>query len=126
MQDALGLWHDDVVLAECVMSLSLDERLAHHDAPLQSNLLEMARSFLARASKELDRFGKIWKEHGDELAGIIRQHFPLTTAVASPVAAAPVIDPASITAPQMDPDLFGSVKSADDPEESAPTGPSPV
>ena len=35
MQDALGQWHDLVVMAERLMSLSIEQLLAHHDALVQ-------------------------------------------------------------------------------------------
>src|SRR5207237_1802689 len=39
MQEALGLWHDYVVLTERAMAVSLDELLPHHDAAMQQKVL---------------------------------------------------------------------------------------
>lgn len=81
MQEALGNWHDDVVLVECAMQTSIDRMLAYHDSSLAERLLDLSRFFLRRAAKELSNFTKLWQKRGDEIARIIRAQFPLTTAV---------------------------------------------
>lgn len=81
MQEALGNWHDDVVLVECAMQTSLDCMLAYHDAPLAGRVLELGRFFLRRAGKELANFSKLWQNRGEEVSRIIRAQFPLTSTV---------------------------------------------
>jgi CHAD domain-containing protein len=77
MQDALGLWHDYVVLAERVMQLSLDEMLPHHDAELQVVVLDVAKNGVKKSARQLERFAQLWRERGQELSGTIRGTFPL-------------------------------------------------
>lgn len=81
MQEALGNWHDDVVLVECAMQTSMDCMLAYHDLALAENVLELSRFFLRRAGKELSNFTKLWQKRGEEVARIIREQFPLTSSV---------------------------------------------
>jgi CHAD domain-containing protein len=81
MQEALGNWHDDVVLVECAMQTSIDCMLAYHDLPLAERTLELSRFFLRRAAKELSNFTKFWQKRGEEVARIIREQFPLTSSV---------------------------------------------
>lgn len=81
MQEALGNWHDDVVLVECAMQTSIDSMLAYHDLPTAERVLELSRFFLRRAARELANFTKLWQRRGDEVARIIREQFPLTSSV---------------------------------------------
>lgn len=83
MQEALGDWHDDVVLTECVMQKSLDGELSYHQLELQDGLLKLSRTFLGRGQRELKKFSTLWREHGDEVAQTIRGKFPLTRSVVS-------------------------------------------
>lgn len=84
MQEALGDWHDDVVLVECAMRTSLDESLSYHDADMQQRLLKLAQLFVTRATRELSNFSRLWQQRGDEVAERIRTGFPLTRAVSAP------------------------------------------
>lgn len=77
MQDALGLWHDYVVLAEQIMRLSLNELVAHHDAELQTDLLQVARYEVRRSAAKLNSFSRIWERNGELLADTIRTALPL-------------------------------------------------
>jgi CHAD domain-containing protein len=86
MQEALGAWHDFVVLTEKAMRCSLDATLPHHDPGTQEKVLELAKVTLRRAAQQLDQFGKTWSSHGEELARSIRAGFPITRL---PEAAAP-------------------------------------
>jgi CHAD domain-containing protein len=81
MQESLGNWHDDVVLVESALRMALDCMLAYHDLPMQERTLGLSRFFLRRAARELSGFTRRWTKRGDELARIIREKFPLTTAV---------------------------------------------
>jgi CHAD domain-containing protein len=87
MQEALGLWHDFVVLTEWAMRASLDGLLAHHDTSLQTDVLAMARLTLSRAEQRLKKFGALWAKEGPRLTETIRGHFPLTQATSVAAAA---------------------------------------
>jgi CHAD domain-containing protein len=96
MQDALGSWHDDVVLAEWMMSTSVRQRLAHHDARLQGQVLELAGKVLDRAERELEKFAQMWRAEGDGLSRTVRGAFALTRTVpglAAPLDAEAVAEP---------------------------------
>jgi CHAD domain-containing protein len=71
MQNALGDWHDCVVLAECAMRMSLDESLASCDPAMESRLLELVRFILRRGDRALARFASLWREFGHELADVV-------------------------------------------------------
>jgi hypothetical protein len=64
MQDALGEWHDHVVLAEWVMRLSLRELLAHHDPTMQAKALALSAFALTRSNRELRKFMTLWERRG--------------------------------------------------------------
>jgi CHAD domain-containing protein len=77
MQDALGLWHDYVVLTDCVMQVSRSEMLAAHDALLQLAVIDVARASVKNSVRQLRRFNLLWSQQGEHLARIIRESFPL-------------------------------------------------
>jgi CHAD domain-containing protein len=76
MQDALGLWHDYVVLAERAMRESSDAMLAHHDAQLQRRVLGLTQLILRRSESQLSRFAELWQSNGEELKTAILAAFP--------------------------------------------------
>jgi CHAD domain-containing protein len=78
MQEALGLWHDYVVLTEWAMRASLDGLLAHHDTNLQTDVLALARLTLSRAEQRLKKFSAFWAKEGPQLTVTIRSRFPMT------------------------------------------------
>lgn len=84
MQDALGLWHDHVVLTERAMLLSGEAMLAHHNLPLQQSVLDLAQASLREAARQLDTFRALWREHGDALQAAIRAAYPPPVAAAEP------------------------------------------
>lgn len=83
MQDALGLWHDYVVLSESCMDISAEQMLAHHDADLQDRVLLLARSALGRSKQQLGKFNRLWNENGLELARTIESIFPAPAVIES-------------------------------------------
>ena len=93
MQDALGLWHDYVVLTEWAMRASVEGLLAHHDMKLQADVLALARLTLSRAGQRLKRFAALWRENGTSLQASIRQAFPIITANVDPPPVEPVPRP---------------------------------
>jgi CHAD domain-containing protein len=112
MQDALGDWHDDVVMVQCAMSMSLEKMLAYHQPGMQDQMLKLARFFLAKSERELAGFAKLWQQHGEQIAAAIRQHFPLTQPASPPA-----------TGPQTGPGPAGSIDTPA-PEAPAPDAPS--
>jgi CHAD domain-containing protein len=83
MQDALGLWHDYVVLTERIMELSLENGLHLHDPQMHSTMLDLSRFALSRAQRELERFAELWHDSGHLITTAIREGFALTEAVAA-------------------------------------------
>jgi CHAD domain-containing protein len=88
MQEALGLWHDFVVMTEWAMRASLDGLLAHHDTAMQAGVLALARTTLSRAEQRLKKFGVLWAAVGKQLAETIRTSFPITQPAPGAAAAA--------------------------------------
>src|SRR6185503_14833694 len=73
MQRMLGDWHDCVVLAECVMQMSLDESVAQRDPAMQSKLLALIRFLMRRGDRDLRRFANLWRDEGDALARVVHE-----------------------------------------------------
>lgn len=118
MQDALGLWHDHVVLTEQAMLLSGEAMLTHHNLPLQQSVLDLAQASLKEAGRQLDKFRRLWREHGEALAAEIRAAYPAPPAGAPPAAEDGGNgdghgDAAAATEPGTDPDPAGSPGPAD-------------
>lgn len=78
MQEALGLWHDFVVLADTAVAAALEEGLSVKNAALYGGVLELARSVHQQSAKEMNRFTAAWAKRGDALAATIRAAVPLT------------------------------------------------
>lgn len=104
MQDALGIWHDNVVLADCALKLSRKTLINHPDAPMQAavqrSVLDVAKAAMLKSQRELSKFSKLWSARGESLAVTIRKAFPLTMVE-------PVIES------KVDPDPSGSTPSAE-------------
>ena len=75
MQEALGLWHDYVVLTERTMQMSLEALLPHHDAELQARVLGLVRLLLRRSSMHLKQFSELWAKGGGDVAAAVRRRF---------------------------------------------------
>ncbi len=76
LQDALGLWHDFIVLADELLNSAVGQR----DANLAISLVEMAKESLRRSQRQLMKFDQLWTTRGEEIARTIRSAFPLTHA----------------------------------------------
>src|SRR5439155_3822083 len=81
MQDALGLWHDYVVLAETAMEISVDEILAATDPMMQQRVLDLVSLALKRSQSHLGKFSELWKDRGPEISEAIRAAFPNPRAI---------------------------------------------
>jgi CHAD domain-containing protein len=90
MQDALGLWHDYIVLNDQLLKWVVGNR----DSGVVLAALDLAKTATQRSQKQLSGFSKLWIERGESLAGSIRKAFPLTQPV----------EPEPVTEPQTDPD----------------------
>jgi len=75
LQEALGLWHDYVVLGEHALRAAMDELLSLHHPQLYGQLLELARLCWVRSERELDRFTQSWARDGKMLASAILATF---------------------------------------------------
>ena len=62
LQDALGLWHDFIVLAERALRRSLDHQLILHDAALQCDVLDFAGRCLDEVRDRLREFARLWRK----------------------------------------------------------------
>jgi CHAD domain-containing protein len=78
MQTALGLWHDYVVLAERMMTESVESELALHDPKLQMQVLKLTQLTLTKSQGQLNKMAKFWETRGEWLMQTIRGAFPLT------------------------------------------------
>jgi CHAD domain-containing protein len=77
MQEALGLWHDYVVLSEEALRGALEEMLATTDPRLYGQALELARVFWQRSERHLGHFRELWRKEGEEIARRIEVAFEL-------------------------------------------------
>lgn len=105
MQEALGLWHDYVVLNDQLLKWVI----AHRDAIVVLSVLDLAKHVMQRSQKQLSAFSKLWIERGESLADSIRSAFPLTQPVESE------IEPGLFTQSETDP---GPTDSQAPPEDS--------
>lgn len=112
MQDALGNWHDQVVLTDCALKLSLKSLISHHDAGVQRSVLDVAKAAMLKSQRELSRFARLWNANGEALAATIRAAFPLATAVELEQIAE------EISESKTDPSPSGSAPSAEPPDQA--------
>ena len=67
LQDALGLWHDHVVLGEQAIRLALDQQLALHDPRLYGQALALAERCWRKSEHYLNRFVSLWSKQGETI-----------------------------------------------------------
>jgi CHAD domain-containing protein len=121
MQDALGSWHDYVVLTDCALKLSLKKSISYHNAPVQLAVLDVARTAVQKAQRELTKFSTLWNANGLKLADTIRKAFPL------PIAADANLSIANdLTESKMDPDPSHSTAPVEHPAEAPAVEPAAV
>jgi CHAD domain-containing protein len=75
LQEALGLWHDDVVLGERALSNALEQMLSHHQPQVYGRALELAQMLWKRSERHLTRFDRLWADHGERLSSDILRAF---------------------------------------------------
>lgn len=74
MQDALGAWHDEIVLAEMALVFVQEGGLMHRDAPMAGAGLRLAGQMATRAGESLKGFAAVWTERSPRLAEAIQHH----------------------------------------------------
>jgi CHAD domain-containing protein len=95
MQEALGEWHDFVVLAETTARCWTDKQLALHDPSLAEGVLGLVKLFLKDATKALGTFKSRWKRSGHGVLEVVARLQP----TAPSPAAAVVIEPQTVLRP---------------------------
>jgi CHAD domain-containing protein len=126
MQEALGMWHDFVVLTEKALTLSSRGLLAHRDAPMQVAVLDLARWTMRRASRELEKFAGLWGRKGPGLTQTIRSAFPLSRSLQeAQKTEAEAKKPQALTEPKTGPDPIDS-EGTPPPEDAARAVPAAV
>jgi CHAD domain-containing protein len=71
IQDLLGKWHDQAVLAQCALATAAEEDLALVDPGLLGELLEFVKELLHAAQQQIDAFKSAWKQYrGSMLAAV--------------------------------------------------------
>ena len=70
MQDALGLWHDFVVLADHALRETAESGLGHRDPALASCMIRLSDLLLRRSEHYLGRFAKMWRQNRTAVAGL--------------------------------------------------------
>ncbi len=112
MQDALGIWHDYVVLNERMLKLMVETELSLHDSKTAGVALDLAKLAIRRSTIQLARFNKLWVQKGEILATAVRQAFPLTHPVPGEAAE-------NFSELKTDPDLSATAAPAEDPPTPA-------
>jgi CHAD domain-containing protein len=102
LQDALGLWHDHVVLGERALSDAHRATVALHDSRLYGQVLELARETWRRSERHIDKFASLWHGGGGQsITRTIAEVFCGATAAADERAAQSSLDP--VTAAETQP-----------------------
>jgi CHAD domain-containing protein len=115
MQEHLGLWHDYVVLADRLLTEAVATHLGHFDAPLKDRVLDLSKASLRKATKELERFYKLWADRGEAICHGIRAAFPLSENVKAELSE---VELAALDKAIVDPEPGGPAQSA--PKDSEP------
>ncbi len=86
MQEALGEWHDYVVLADETVSRWAEVELALHNPDTASLVLDLAKQFLKDSARALAQFVSRWKRSGPMIRRALETKVPLTKDVSESVA----------------------------------------
>jgi CHAD domain-containing protein len=73
IQDALGAWHDHVVLAQRAIKLASKRELAMQNPQLLSEVFRLINVATADAAAGIDAFVTLWTSMRDELLAAVRQ-----------------------------------------------------
>jgi CHAD domain-containing protein len=105
LQDALGIWHDHVVLTTTAMTLAQEQRLAYLEPSRLREVMQLSAKLTRLAEKRMAAFCRLWRRQGAELIKSIRDKAPLDVRAVAPTDPDPTAtdpDPPSITAPRTD------------------------
>ena len=85
LQEALGLWHDYVVLGQEAMRTDLEAELALHDSALHREVLSLAVETARRADAKLQQFGRLWQANGQGIRQVVESLFSLPAVPSVPI-----------------------------------------
>lgn len=77
LQDALGAWHDHVVLGTTAIELVQEQRLAYLDPARLRQATQLVQRLTRIAEQKMDAFRRLWLRHGHALVRGIRERVPL-------------------------------------------------
>lgn len=97
LQEALGLWHDYVVLGQEAMRTDLEAELALHDSALHREVLNLAVETARRADAKLQQFGRLWQSSGQGIRQVVESLFSLPA-----VPSVPIVPDSAATAPEQE------------------------
>jgi CHAD domain-containing protein len=98
LQDALGLWHDYVVLGEELMRRALDREVTLHDPHLYGQVLALANRCWRDSESKLNQFSRLWSKTGPIVQSEIIRCLKLQPARTRTVHALASVDGAENTA----------------------------
>jgi len=75
LQDALGLWHDFIVLGEAALEAMVKDHLALHDSELYAHSLRLVSTCLRKSQTHLRHFMKLWAKDAEALEQQVRRTF---------------------------------------------------
>lgn len=78
MQDALGQWHDKVVLADETVKRWAEVELAMHDPEAAVVVLDLSKQFLRQSRQSLQQFMNRWKRAREMIRRELENRVPLT------------------------------------------------
>jgi CHAD domain-containing protein len=99
LQEALGLWHDFVVLGEQSLRAALDGMLATTDPKLYGQALELARDSWHRTERHLGHFRELWRKRGNLIAQEIERVFATASSDQEASTSGATVQAASESAP---------------------------
>lgn len=98
IQEALGLWHDYVVLGQDAMRTDLEAELALHDSALHREMLSLAVETARRADAKLRQFGRLWQANGQAIRQVVESLFSMPAVPSAPIVPDAAEEPGEATA----------------------------
>ena len=77
IQDALGDWHDCVVLAQYAMKLAVKRELALHNPALLESVLKMINAMSGDATAGIEAFITAWTSSRDQISAAVGKLYPI-------------------------------------------------
>lgn len=114
LQDALGAWHDYIVLSETALRRALKAELPAHRGELFGEVLSLSQTLWRASERELDKFCERWDSSGKSIKDSIAETFnaPDDTSASVPAAAEPVrtAPPREVVRREISPDAPATVE----------------